>query len=765
VTVHFLYVCSCHRNPLDDRRPAACAVRRGFIRFAKTSARRFYRRDFPERGFAVRRAADVRQDGAAAARRLAGGVVGGDGVLPGGAAGGLCLCASDHARAAGALFGLHPSRGDGGCDHRAAAVDRRRLGRPPQEGEALWLLGLFAVSIGLPFFALSANGPLLQAWFARTGHPDAKDPYFLYAASNVGSFLALLSYPFLVEPFSRLGQQTFGWSAGFYVLIALIGLCGVFMMRSRNALPDVADDGAAAPTWRDALTWIALAAVPSGLLIAVTAHMSTDIAASPFLWVIPLALYLATFVIAFQSKPVLPHRAMTLIQPVAIILLVVSYAITSDEIVWALAANILGFFVLAMVCHGELAARRPPARYLTAFYLWLSLGGVIGGIFAGLIALRLFSSVAEYPLLIVAAALCRPAWIWPRSGFDRAFFAAVVAAFLAVLAVGLFAHVELAESDYKLVLAGILLLALLLQRSTLRFTALIVLAFVFTVQLGPESGKRDFVRSFFGVHKILEVDDGQFRVLQHGTTEHGAQRIRDAYGRPVTGRPEVLTYYHDRSPMAQGLAAARAKRGGPIRIAVVGLGTGSLACQTRPGDTLHYYEIDPAVVRIARDPNRFTYLSSCAPDATIILGDARLTLADAQDGAYDILIVDAFSSDSIPTHLLTREAMAIFARKIAADGLVLMHVSNKHMSLTPVVAGVAQANSLVALSSHGSEGNDDEEHKFSSTVVAVARKEADFGMLLASDDWSEEEPDPDERVWTDDYSNVIGAMIRQMREQ
>jgi len=639
-------------------------------------------------------------------------------------------------------------------------------GRPPEEGEAIWLLGLFGVSIGLPFFALSANGPLLQAWFARTGHPDAKDPYFLYAASNIGSFLALLSYPFLIEPFSRLGQQTAGWSAGFYVLIALIAVSGVLMLRSRNALPDIADDGAAAPTFGDALIWIALAAVPSGLLIAVTAHISTDVAASPFLWVIPLALYLATFVIAFQSKPLLRHRWMTLIQPSAIVLLVVWYAMApSEDIIWALVVNIIGFFILAMVCHGELAARRPPARYLTAFYLYLSLGGVIGGIFAGLIALRLFSWVAEYPLLIVFAALCRPGLTPPRGWIDAVFLAFVLALALAMVGIANIWRPELSDTEFSIWAGLILALAFVVQRSTLKFTTLIALAFVFTVLFGADSGRRDFVRSFFGVHKVVEVDDGQFRVLKHGTTEHGAQRIRDERGRPVSGRPQVLTYYHDQSPMAQGLRARRERKGAPIRIAVVGLGTGSLACQIKPGDSLDYYEIDPAVVRIARDPNRFSYLSSCAPDVKVILGDARLTLADAADGAYDILIVDAFSSDAIPTHLLTKEAMAIFAKKIAPDGLVLMHVSNKHMSLAPVVAGIAKANGLLALTSQGEEGNDDSEHKFSSTVVAVARSEADFGALAESEEWSEEEPDPADWVWTDDYSNVIGAMIRMMREE
>lgn len=634
--------------------------------------------------------------------------------------------------------------------------------RAPAEGEALWLLGLFAVSIGLPFFALSANGPLLQAWFARTGHPDAKDPYFLYAASNAGSFLALLSYPFLIEPFSRLGQQTMGWSIGFCVLIAMILTCGVSMLRSRNALPEVADDAGAPPTAADALIWIALAAVPSGLLIAVTAHISTDVAASPFLWVIPLALYLVTFVIVFQSKPALPHKLMLLVQPSAIILLVVWYAHAPlDRILWTIGINIAGFFILTMVCHGELARRRPPARYLTAFYLWLSFGGMVGGIFAGLVALQLFSWVVEYPLLIVAAALCRPVWRWPRSMFDRVFFAAVAIAFIGVLfAEELFGFLP-TDDQFWIAMAMILTPAFILQWAAPKFAALTALALVFTIQYGGDAGKADFVRSFFGVHKVVEEDGGQFRVLQHGTIEHGAQRIRDEEGRPVTGRPEVLTYYHSQSPMTQAIDAVREKKGGPIRIAVVGLGTGSLACQTNPDDELHYYEIDSAVVPIAR--NRFDYLSSCAPDARIILGDARLTLAEAPDGAYDILIVDAFTSDAIPTHLLTEEAMAIFARKIASDGVAVIHVSNKHLSLEPVVAGIAEANGLIALRGDGEEGNDSAAHKFTSTVIAVARRNADFGELIWSDHWALEEPDPDVRVWTDDYSNVIGAMLRHMR--
>ncbi len=638
------------------------------------------------------------------------------------------------------------------------------FGRPPADAQAFWLLGLFAVSIGLPFFALSANGPLLQAWFARTSHPAARDPYFLYAASNVGSFLALLAYPFVVEPFSRLGQQTFGWSAGFFALIALIAVCGLLTIRSPGAESGASAEDAPAPSWREVATWIAYAAVPSGLLIAVTAHISTDVAASPFLWVIPLALYLATFVIAFQTRPLLPHRIMVAIQPAAIVLLVVWYAIEpTGEIFAALAVNIAGFFVIAMVCHGELARRRPPVRHLTAFYLWLSFGGVVGGMLTGLIAMQLFNWVIEFPALIALAALCRPGLSRPRGLLDWSLIgiAAVAAAGMLGLAHG--AGYEFDGRRFDQVAWAILLVAFAVQLRVLPFAALIVLALMFAALFGADSGRQDFVRSFFGVHKILDSDDGRFRVLKHGIIEHGAERLLDDQGKRLTGRPEVLTYYYDESPLNQGIVAMRGRRNGPIRIAVVGLGTGSLACQTRPGDTLRYYEIDPAVERIARDPKRFTYISACMPDMPVVIGDARLTLVDAPDGAYDVLVVDAFSSDAIPTHLLTQEAMAIYARKIAPDGLILMHVTNRHMTLAPVVAGVAQANGLVART-NDADDFDEAARKYASTVVAVARRDEDMGALTRSGDWIVQEPNPGEWVWTDDYSNVIGAMIRHLRQ-
>jgi len=636
-------------------------------------------------------------------------------------------------------------------------------GRPPTEGEALWLIGLFGVSIGLPFFALAANGPLLQAWFARSDHRRARDPYFLYAASNIGSMLALLSYPFAIEPFTRLGQQRLAWSIGFYALITLIVACGVLVWRVGGRARDaaVAEEAGARPSWRDAATWMALAAVPAGLLIAVTAHLSTDVAPSPFLWVIPLAVYLLTFVIVFQPEPILPHRAMLLVQPVLLVALVATIVYTiTDYLPLVMLLHVLTFFVTAMVCHGELARRRPAAGHLTAFYMWMSAGGVIGGIAAALIAPQVFSWVAEYPILIVLAILCRPG----LTQIDRR--QAVLLA-LGFTAAALIVVVPATAFEYGITSKtfywglGVLLAAALAAsqlRNPLAFAATIVLAFMVWRFYEVDF---DRVRSFFGVHKIVDRADG-VRTLQHGTTIHGAERLADIELGPAV-KPLPLTYFHAGSATVQLIAAARARTGGPVSVAIVGLGTGTLACYSEPGDDWVYYEIDPVVVAIARDPARFTYLPSCAPNLPIVRGDARLTLGDAPDGSYDVILIDAFNSDTMPVHLMTREAMATYLRKLKPDGIVALHVSSRYMELVSVVAGIAQENELIARTNPPEEGDADA-YQYSSSVVAAARKEEDFTTLVSSGNWALVRPDPRQWVWTDDYSNVIGAMIRHLRQ-
>jgi hypothetical protein len=646
-------------------------------------------------------------------------------------------------------------------------------GRPPADGETLWILGLFSASIGLPFFALAANAPLLQAWYARTGHPTSSDPYFLYGASNVGSFLALLSYPFLVEPLTRLSQQIAAWSGLFYALIALIGLCGLLLVRSKNAPPSarpVAAGPLAAPNVKDAAIWTALAAVPAGLMIAVTAHISTDIAAAPLLWVIPLALYILSYVLVFQTRQLIPHEYFVAAQPFLIALLVATFAVDLQlNILVHFAIHVATFFVTCMVCHGELVRRRPAARYLTAFYLWMAAGGVIGGLATAMVAPRLFDWVAEYPLLIVAAVLCRPGFAMGEEREARLFwFAALVA--LALLAVPRFLFgYEFEHNAYGGIVIVLLAVALVLSSDPLRLAALVALTFMFIRVYDTEGIGRTSIRSFFGVHKILDVPGSQYRVLMHGTTIHGAQRIRDAEGNPILARPEPITYYTANSGIGQAIRAARERKGGRIRIGAVGLGTGSIACLTEEGDELTFYEIDPSVVRIAREDNYFTFVANCAPDAKITLGDARFTLAEAPDEQYDIIIVDAFTSDAIPIHLLTREAMEIYLKKVLPNGLVVLHVSNRHLELSSVVASIADANGAITRVHVGGAGDNDEEeysdaaYRYSTNVAVVGRGDEAFGTLATRESWEIKEPDPTQRVWTDDYSNLIGALIRNMR--
>jgi hypothetical protein len=639
-------------------------------------------------------------------------------------------------------------------------------GAPPASGEALWLLGLFAASIGLPFFALAANGPLIQAWFVRTDHPGAKDPYFLYAASNVGSFLALVSYPLVIEPFVPLGAQTLGWTVGFYALILLLALCGWLLLRSSNQLAETTSAAAesAPPSARDAAIWIALAAVPSGLLIAVTAHISTDVAAVPLLWVAPLALYLLTFVIAFQTRPVIPHRFVVLVQPIVVFILVVLFlALPVTSTVGLIALHLMLLFVCALMCHGELARRRPAPRHLTAFYMWISAGGMIGGIATGLIAPHLFNWVAEYPILIVLALLCRPGLAWPARGTGGILLLAGLV--LALVLSYAIKNYDLGF-DYRmyLVITGVLLgLSAKFWRAPLPFAA--ILAFLlFANAYFNETPSVFKVRNFFGVLNVVDTSDGKYRVLWHGTTAQGTQQVRDDDGKPISGPPEMIAEFFEGAGIAQVLDAVHAKTGKPIDFAVIGLGTGALACQVRPGDTLTYYEIDPDVVRIATDPKLFQYVSECAPETRIVLGDARLKIADAPDASYDLIFVDAFIGAAIPIHLLTREAMALYFGKLKPDGIVAMHISNLNLELASVAAGIAAANGAIARVYEGGDVEPNPElHHWVPRVAAIARREEDFGALAQSAFWPVRACDPDQRVWTDDYSNIVGAILRNWR--
>jgi hypothetical protein len=645
-------------------------------------------------------------------------------------------------------------------------------GEPPTSGYAFWLLGLFAVSIGLPFFALAANNPLLQAWFVRTGHPDGPDPYFLYASSNIGSFLALLSYPVLLEPMFTLRTQNLIWTGGYALLIVLIGACGVLLLRSPATAYVVArtdETDAAPPPWSLRARWIFLAAVPSGLLIAVTAHISTDIAAAPLLWVLPLSIYLLTWVLVFQSRPLLPHQSVLRLQPLAIMGVIVLLAVGGEQnLLLTLGGHQFCFFLIAMACHGELARTRPAAKYLTGFYFALSFGGMVGGLFAGLIAPFAFSWVAEYPILLALAALCRPASgeRWPA--WSRWYWPLLAALAIALIVPAWFqGQIPSWLEDHRVwvagsvgVLAGLAALGLNASRWKIFATAVVALALI---RVYPaDDGRVVTARSFFGVHKIVITPHGQYHVLMHGTTIHGAQKFLNADGSPVTGRPEPISYYHKDGGIGRAIAAIRERKAAPLRVAVIGVGAGTLTCASEPGENWKFFDIDQTMVDTAKDPKYFTYMQSCAPDVKPVIGDARLTFAREPDGIYDVIIVDAYSSDAIPIHLATREAMKIYKDKLAPQGIVVMHVSNRHLELESVVVGIADANDLRSWVYNEDSGRDDE-YIFSTDVVVSAREDADVGSLASSDKWAETEPTDGQRVWTDDYSNILGAVYRRVK--
>jgi hypothetical protein len=505
--------------------------------------------------------------------------------------------------------------------------------------------------------------------------------------------------------------------------------------------------------------------------VAVTAHISTDIAAAPLLWVIPLSLYLLTFALVFARRPLLPHRWMIRLLPFTIAALVIFVAplpFGEDRPLGLnLAGHLLTFFLIAVACHGELARLRPPADRLTIFYVSLSGGGMIGGLFAGLIAPNVFSWVAEYPILIVLAALCLPVTSFTWSRRDRLFWAVALAVAIALLAPGLIAGWTPSNRAPIFIYATIVALAaggLLVARDPLKFAFAITVALAI-VRLYPAAEDRpETIRSFFGVHKIYQTSEGHYRVLMHGTTIHGAQRITDNNGKLLTGRPEPLAYYHSASPLAEAIRAVRQRKSGPLRVAVIGLGAGSLACYLRPGDTWRFFEIDPAVIIIARDPRRFSYLRSCAPDVSIVLGDARLTLVHEPDRHYDLIIVDAYSSDAIPVHLATQEAMALYNSKLAPDGVVVMHIANRHFELASVVAGIAAANAMKTWVNYGDDDDREDEYIYYSEVAISAARSEDIGELASNENWELTVPPKGQRVWTDDYSNILGAIIRRWRE-
>ncbi|MGB7329255.1 MAG: fused MFS/spermidine synthase [Rubripirellula sp.] len=689
------------------------------------------------------------------------------------------------------------------------------------------LLKLLTISVGGPFFAISANATLLQRWFSTTSHPSAPDPYFLYAISNAGSMIGLLSYPFLIEPKLGLGQQTLVWALGFGVLIIGITACVALTMRDRRhesepaTNPDTSRNVVAGRItwsqrkWSQRAMWVLLAFVPSSWLLSVTTRLTTDIAPIPLFWVVPLEIYLLSFVLVFASRDWFPHRWSKQWMAATAIILVA--ATVAPKSMWLALLHLLTFFLGAMLCHGELVRRRPDASGLTEFYLWLSVGGVLGGFFNAIVAPSLFAVLLEFGIVVAIACLFTKANGEVPAGEDEAVpetrsmpppaktrkpkrrksvaqvdaaepsaqhesiidlqsvirhWPLVVATLVSVLLLRAVSS-DNANNSAWFTLAVVLLiptlLVLRLMRQTIAFALLVGIALmIHEYDAGPQYNVVYRARSFFGRHLVVDdsvmVGMGQqprYRRLLHGTTQHGAQSL------DPSRKCEPLAYYHPMGPLGDLFSAflsePDSRSSDPKQVAAIGLGTGAVACYANPNCEIVFIEVDPIVRDIAQSSAYFTYLSNCGGDyCRVVMADGRQAMEAADDGQYDLVLLDAFSSDAVPTHLMTREAIAMYMKKLGENGVLAFHISNKYLQLDRVLT--AAANDLGLACRFKNDAFLSERHreesirmgKADAPYFVFARDKATLQRLDGS--WQIPISDPVFRVWTDDYSNILSVM-------
>lgn len=624
------------------------------------------------------------------------------------------------------------------------------LGAPSIDEPAFWLLGVLTVSIGAPFAALSATAPLLQAWYARLRGGE-KDPYVLYAASNLGSLLALIAYPVLVEPMLRLKTQALSWSLG-YGVFALVIVALAVIARRAQAIDTPAPVAIAPPvSWKDRLVWIGLAAVTSSLLLGVTAHITQDVASAPFLWVIPLALYLLSFVIAFQARPMIAPRVALWLQALFVPTAAALYSLLSAPWTWQLGSNLGAFFFTALVCHQALSARRPEPARLTDFYLSMSLGGVIGGAFNAFVAPVIFNAVWEYPIVLGLACLARP---WGRGRPDMWGWGAMISAAITFVVLLQPWIIGMTTIALLLMVAGA---AAFLLRGRGLIYAVVILAMGLCSYQQLFKGKRQAFRSFFGEVQLVRVPSpvfGVVKIMVHGSTLHGAQAQNPAQKCIAT------TYYGPGTPIAQAIRAEQSLRPG-MQMGAVGLGAGTVATFTRPQDQLRFFEIDPLVVRLAFDPTKISFVKGCAKgQVSVTLGDARLSLEKTPDRSFDLLLIDAFSSDSVPTHLLTTEAIRTYLRVIKPDGVVVLHLSNRNLELEgPAAASVRQAGGVPLVQDYYTSAPSPYVESGAQAII-FGHDRASLKPFVAQGAWVQ--PTLQARAWTDDYVNVFGALLARI---
>ncbi len=634
---------------------------------------------------------------------------------------------------------------------------------PATGNPSMWLLACLTVIVGLPFFIISSNGPLLQKWFSHTSLSTANDPYFLYSASNAGSLLALLAYPALLEPFFSLHLQSRIWTTGYLLLLGLVGVCALMLWRARttSAKFDVQEPTADEQNEIESLStkrrvrWLLLAFVPSSLMLGVTNYITTDIASAPLLWIIPLALYLVTLILAFARRKIFSPRLLGLILPGAtLVLLLIHLSESSSGARLIIIFHLFYFFVAALMCHTQLAKDRPGTRHLPQFYFWFSLGGVLGGIFNALIAPLIFNAIIEYPLMMLLACLLLPTKETETDKQRVLGMDFLMPAMIFGLTFGLgFLADKVAPGKLAgllFVLAVPLFVAYPFRRRPLRFAlalGAVMLGSGFVT--GANTKAIHIERNFFGVLRVTREGDGNSHSFVHGTTLHGRESLLP------DRRCEPLSYHHRSGPLGSIFAHVQ-KHQVNTNVAIVGLGAGAAAAYSRPNEKWTFYEIDPAVVSIARDTRYFGYLSECAKaPIDVVLGDARLKLRDAPPAGYGLILIDAFSSDAIPVHLITQEALDLYLTKLASNGFLVLHISNRNLDLSGVIAALAQARNLTCVAlfdKRPSEGDRDP-----SKWVVLTRTAADSAELMHEPFAEMLNSRPNAQVWTDDFSNILSV--------
>lgn len=625
---------------------------------------------------------------------------------------------------------------------------------PTQSSPIGWLLMALLVTVGPPFLLLSATAPLLQRWFSHSSHKAARDPYFLYAVSNAGSMLALLGFPFLLEPAFAVRTQSWIWAVGYAVLVLLVISCAILLngRKATNYAVVAAAESVVTVKPAQRFEWVLFAFVPSTLMLGVTTFIATDVASVPLIWIIPLALYLLTFILAFGNQQLIKLPLTSILFPTALLVLGAFVILSPPISVWVtITLHLLVFFLAALVSHQRLAQSRPHVSKLPEYYLWIAVGGVLGGIFNALLAPLLFSTPYEYPAAIVLALLVRP--VTPQEQKTRSWMRMTFPTFIFVLTFGLALTVPRLGLSGKLDNGLVLLLPLLLcfafavRRPLVFALALAALMFASIPYLNASTQTLATERNFFGVWRVTTNPNEEFRRLYHGSTVHGIQ-LKDA-----ARKCEPTSYYHKDGPLGQVFAVYNSKPS--IKpVAATGLGAGTIGTYAAQGQEWDFYDIDPNIVRIASDPRYFTFLSDCTKASyRVILGDARLRLREAPAGKYGLLIMDAFSSDSVPAHLLTTEAMNLYLDKLSTDGVLAFHISNRYLNLEPLLSGLSRRAGLSAFVRRDEERN--VVGRYPSVWVVMARNDSSLGTIATDDRWRRVQGD---MVWTDDFSNILSLL-------